>query len=74
MTQANQNPLKADNIENQETDDSYESIREKLVDAETPGFQAEFDPGEAEHAGAFEEDALSETDALESCIDLDDEG
>jgi len=44
-------------------------VREKLADAETPGFLAEFDPDEAEWAGAFVEDALSELDALESMID-----
>ena len=44
-------------------------IQEKLLDAEIPGFQAEFDPLEAERLGAFEEDALSEQDALESTID-----
>ncbi|PTN12445.1 conjugal transfer protein TraD [Nitrosomonas aestuarii] len=44
-------------------------VLEKLVDAQTPGFQAEFDPDEAQLLGAFFEDALSETDALESCID-----
>jgi hypothetical protein len=36
----------------------------------TPGYQAEFDPDEAEQAGAFVEDALSEQDAVESDIDL----
>jgi len=45
-------------------------VREKLSDAMTPGYQAEFDPGEAEHAGAFAEDALSEGDALASTEDL----
>ena len=45
-------------------------LKEKLSDAEySPGFEVEFDPEEAEHAGAFEEDALSATDALESSID-----
>lgn len=44
-------------------------IQEKLFDAEIPGFQAEFDPLEAERLGAFKEDALSEEDALESSID-----
>jgi hypothetical protein len=47
-----------------------EVIREKLTDAMTPGFQAEFDPEEAERAGAFAEDALSEQDAAESSEDL----
>lgn len=41
----------------------------KLFDAQTPGFQAEFDPDEAELLGAFKEDALNETDALDSSID-----
>jgi hypothetical protein len=36
----------------------------------TPGYQAEFDPEEAERAGAFVEDALSEQDAAESGDDL----
>ena len=44
-------------------------IQEKLLDAEIPGFQAEFDPLEAERLGAFKEDALSEQDALDSTID-----
>ena len=44
-------------------------IQEKLLDAEIPGFQAEFDPLEAERLGAFKEDALSEEDALDSTID-----
>ena len=46
------------------------ALREKLLDAMTPGYQAEFDPDEAEQAGAFIEDALSEQDAAESDIDL----
>ena len=45
-------------------------IREKLIDAMTPVFQAEFDPDEAEQAGAFFEDALSEEDAMASDVDL----
>jgi len=45
-------------------------VKEKLLDAMTPGYQAEFDPDEAEHAGAFAEDALSEGDALASTEDL----
>ena len=45
-------------------------LKEKLSDAEySPGFEVEFDPEEAEQAGAFEEDALSAIDALESSID-----
>ena len=49
--------------------DITEIIQEKLLDAEIPGFQAEFDPLEAERLGAFAEDALNEQDALESSID-----
>lgn len=44
-------------------------VIEKLQDALTPGYQAEFDPAEAEAAGAFQEDALSEADALASTHD-----
>ena len=45
-------------------------LKEKLSDAEySPGFEVEFDPEEAEQAGAFDEDALSAADALESSID-----
>ncbi|WP_229458105.1 toprim domain-containing protein [Massilia glaciei] len=44
-------------------------VIEKLQDALTPGYQAEFDPPEAEAAGAFQEDALSEADALASTHD-----
>ncbi|HMY91380.1 MAG TPA: conjugal transfer protein TraD [Nitrosomonas sp.] len=49
--------------------DIAEIIQEKLLDAEIPGFQAEFDPLEAQMLGAFKEDALSEQDALDSTID-----
>ncbi len=54
-----------------ETDnpDTTEIVQEKLLDAEIPGFQPEFDPLEAERLGAFKEDALSEQDALDSTID-----
>jgi hypothetical protein len=45
------------------------AFREKLADALIPGFQAEFDPDEAEQVGAFHEDALSEQDALDSAVD-----
>jgi hypothetical protein len=41
-------------------------VAEKLADAETPGYQAEFDPLEADRAGAFAEDAISEADAIDS--------
>mgnify|MGYP000969799649 CR=1 FL=1 len=49
--------------------DIKEVIQEKLLDAEIPGFQVEFDPIEAQMLGAFTEDALSEQDALDSTID-----
>lgn len=48
------------------------ALREKLTDALTPGYQAEFDPEEAERAGAFREDALNELDAAGSTDDLAD--
>lgn len=52
-----------------------EALIEKLIDAEsTPGLKVEFDPDEAEAAGAFEEDAVSEDDALDSSSDLMDIG
>ncbi|WP_294043207.1 conjugal transfer protein TraD [Thiolapillus sp.] len=51
-------------------DRKNDSISSKLTDALTPGYQAEFDPEEAERAGAFVEDAISEQDASESGADL----
>lgn len=45
-------------------------LNEKLADAQTPGFWAEFAPDEAELAGAFEEAALDEAEAEASGIDL----
>jgi hypothetical protein len=45
-------------------------VSEKLSDAQTPGFVAEFDPDEAERAGAFNEDALSEADAIDAMFEL----
>jgi hypothetical protein len=48
-------------------------VAEKLADAMTPGYVAEFDPDEAEQAGAFIEDALTEEDAIESATDAADE-
>ena len=47
-----------------------DALVEKLADAMTPGYVAECDPIEAERAGAFAEDAMSEADALASGIDL----
>jgi len=46
-----------------------EAIRQKLQDAETPGYEVEFDPDEAERI-AFREHALSDDDARESVADL----
>ena len=50
--------------------DAVDVLAEKLADAMVPGAIVEFDPEEAERAGAFVEDTLSESDALESDIDL----
>lgn len=47
-----------------------EALREKMIDALTPGFQVELDPDEAARMGAFAEDALSDQDAQESTEDL----
>ena len=47
-----------------------EVVSDKLRDAGTPGFLAEFDPEEAALAGAFVEDALSLSEALDSATDL----
>lgn len=49
---------------------SSEVLRENMADAMTPGYQVEFDPEEAERAGAFREDALSEEDAAASSDEL----
>lgn len=46
-------------------------ILTKMMDAwETPGFQATFDPDEADRAGFFIENALNEEDAFNSIVDL----
>jgi len=52
--------------------DKAKTLDEKLVDPLMPGSHVEFDPEEAEQAGAFIEDALSEEDAMESDIGLKD--
>lgn len=66
-------------MSNSEIDDSSQRpianpdesvVTGKLSDANTPTFQVEFDPEEAELAGAFSEDALNEEAAMESGIDL----
>ncbi len=43
-------------------------IESKFLDAQVPGFEAVFTLDEAEEAGAFAEDALSESDAKESAV------
>ena len=58
-------------IERSGSDSDSQTLREKLVDSLIPGFAAECDPEEAQQAGAFIEDALSEADAAESSIDLE---
>jgi hypothetical protein len=50
--------------------DTIEILQEKLADAENTGYPVEFDPQEAEAAGAFIEDALTEEDARESSADI----
>ncbi len=52
--------------------ESAAALRDKLTDILTPGYAAEFDPDEAEEAGAFAEEALSLEDAIASCPDLTD--
>jgi hypothetical protein len=45
------------------------ALRDKLADIMTAGYEVEFDPDEAEQAGAFREEALSPQDAAESSVD-----
>ena len=45
-------------------------VAEKLADAMTPGVQIDFDPAEADQAGAFQEDALSVADAEAATDDV----
>lgn len=56
-------------FESEDDKDAIESVRAKIMDANTPGFQVEFDPEEAELMGAFAEDALTEHEALEGTAD-----
>jgi len=53
-----------------DTETDKETLREKLLDAQVPGFKAQFEPQDAEMLGAFTEDAINEKDALDSAIDL----
>lgn len=51
-----------------------QTTNEKLAAiSDVPGFDVEFDPEEAELAGAFRETALSEEDALDAIYDADSE-
>lgn len=56
----------------QDSKDLRETVETKLRDAMTPGFVSEFDPDEAEFAGAFVEDSMPEEDAFESAFDTAD--
>jgi len=71
--QTNEMPLAAPDANSNDTNEvaltAPDPVREKLADAQTPGYQAEFDPDEADIAGAFAEDALTEADALASTHD-----
>ena len=68
MTQ--QDRMDRDNAIPDDATSAAAALRDKMTDILTPGYAAEFDPDEAEQAGAFQEDALSEQDAAESCLDL----
>ena len=67
MTDSDKLDLNADTLIGE--GDAVDILAEKLTDAMVPGAIVEFDPEEAERAGAFVEDALSESDALESSVD-----
>ena len=62
-------PLIPDLLSGPEPDMPSAPIDDKFKDAMTPGYQAEFTPAEADAAGAFQEDALSEADAAASTHD-----
>lgn len=46
------------------------TLKQKLLDALIPSCVVTCEPQEAELAGAFVEDALSESDAMDSSVDL----
>lgn len=48
-------------------------IDAKLLDLQTPGFEAEMTPAQADVLGAFVEDAISARDAEESAGDMEEE-
>jgi hypothetical protein len=54
---------------NTDTVFSPDVLAEKLLDADSPGFQAECTPEEAEAMGAFPEDALELDEALEGAVE-----
>ena len=58
-------------IKNEFDTSENEILAAKLIDAETPSYLVSFDPDEAEKLGAFEEVALSESEALASSIDVE---
>lgn len=72
MTQ--QDRMDRDNAIPDDAASAATALRDKLTDLLIPGYSVEFDPDEAEQAGAFQEDAVSEEDAAESCLDLVDGG
>jgi hypothetical protein len=47
-----------------------DTLRQKLTEALVPGCVVEFDPDEAERAGAFHDDAITIEDARASAPDL----
>jgi len=55
--------------EGRRVENATEALSKKLAGAQTPDYQAEFDPAEAERVGAFVGDALSEEDAAKSNTD-----
>ena len=59
-----QTTTQADDVLPAIDDNAAGALREKLAHAATPGYQAEFDPEEAERAGAFVEDAAESGDSL----------
>ena len=50
---------------------SPDVLAQKLLDADSGGFQAECTPEEAEEMGSFSEDALELDDALDGAAELD---
>lgn len=51
------------------TKEKDQILKEKMIDAEVPGYEVELSPDEADELGAFEETALTEEEAKESSID-----